>query len=92
MNLLNGRYRRSGRYESGVFEEDLLVMHKETMDTMVLNPPAAAIWEALKWPQSVSDLTELLSEAFPEENEEALRSHVKEVLEALLSQEFLLKV
>jgi len=92
MNLLKGRYRRKDPHESGTFEEDLLVMHTETLDTMVLNPTAAALWEALKWPQSVNDLTDLLIEAFPEKNEESLRAHVREVVETLLSRKLLIKV
>lgn len=92
MNLLEGRFRRIDAYESGTFEEDLLVMHAETLDIIGLNPTAAALWEALKWPQSVESLTNLLTEAFPSEKEDVLKAHVREVMQTLLSRKLLVEI
>ena len=79
-----GRYRRIESFDSETFEDDLLVMHTDTRDTMVLNPTAAVLWEALKWPQSIEDLAGLLAEAFPSEDVSSLRTHVERVMGGLL--------
>jgi len=62
-----------------------MVVHVETRETVILNSTATAIWEALKWPQTIDDLLDLLLEAFPEQPREALARQVKEVLKTLRS-------
>lgn len=78
-----------GNFTEGAFEQDLLIMHRESQDTLMLNSTATAIWEALKWPQSVDSLVDLLLEAFPEQPREKLALQVGEVLKTLRSRGFL---
>ena len=92
MNTPREKYRQADSCETGAFEEDLLVMNTKTLDTVVLNPTAAALWKALKWPQSLKDLTDLLAEAYPQEKKETLKTRAAEVLEALLTQELLIRM
>ncbi len=92
MNTPQETFRQADSCETGAFEEDLLVMNTETLDTIVLNPTATALWEALKWPQSLEDLTDLLAEAYPREKKETLKTRAEEVLEALLSRKLLIKI
>ena len=92
MNAPQVKFRRIDSCEIGAFEDDLLVMNTQTLDTIVLNPTAAAIWEALKWPQSLEDITDLLAEVFADEKKEDLKAGVEKVLVALLSRKFLIKV
>jgi len=91
MDSFEGRFRRIESFDSETFEDDLLVMHNDTRDTMVLNPAAAALWEALKWPQSMEDLVGLLGEAFPSENTDALRAQVEKVVGALIEKKLVVK-
>jgi len=56
MDTLEGHFRRIESFDSETFGDDLLVMHNDTRDTMVLNPAAAVLWEALKWRHCVEDL------------------------------------
>ena len=79
------RFQRIEDFILSSFEEDLMVMHVETRDTVVLNATGMAIWEALKWPQSINTLTEILMEAFPKQQQDALGSQVAEVLRTLRS-------
>jgi hypothetical protein len=85
------RFRQIDSCETGIFENDLLVMNTETLDTIVLNPTAAVLWEALNWPQSLEDLAGLLSEVFTEEEKENLKTRVAEVLQALIIRKLLIK-
>ncbi len=92
MDLFEGVFRRIDAFDADSFEDDLLVMHRETRDVLVLNPLAAILWEALQWPLSVQDLTDLLTEAFPSEEANNLRSHVEKLVGDLLSRNLILRV
>jgi hypothetical protein len=92
VNLFEGIFRRIDTFDSDSFEDDILVMHRETRDVLVLNPVAAILWEALRWPQSLKDLVDLLSEAFPSEDPNELRVRVEEFMVALLSRKLILRV
>ncbi|MCB2228009.1 MAG: HPr-rel-A system PqqD family peptide chaperone [Desulfarculaceae bacterium] len=82
-------YQRIEEFTEGTFEQDLLVMHRDSEDTLMLNPTAAAIWEALQWPQSVDDLVGLLLEAFPRQPREELAAQVEQSLQTLLARGFI---
>ncbi len=82
-------YQRIDNFTEGTFEQDLLIMHRETEDTLILNSTAAAIWAALQWPQSVNDLVGLLREAFPDQPREQLAAQVGEALKALRTRGFI---
>ncbi len=92
MDFFEGVFRRIDAFDADSFEDDLLVMHRETRDVVVLNPLAAVLWEALQWPLSVQDLTDLLTEAFPSEEANNLRSHVEKLVGDLLSRNLVLRV
>ena len=83
------RYQRIDNFTQGTFEHDLLIMHQQTQDTLILNSTAAAIWEALQWPQSADDLTELLLEAFPQEAREQVAQQVADALKQFLTRDFI---
>ena len=92
MNQANSgkkRYQRIEDFTEGDFEQDLVIMHRQTQDTLMLNSTAAAIWEALQWPQSADDLADLLSEAFPDQPREHLASQVEQALNTLRSRGFI---
>ena len=80
-----GRFQRIVNFVEGRFEDDLLVLHEASQDTVILNPTAAALWQALRWPQTLSDLVDLLVEAFPDQPRETLASQVEEALRVLRS-------
>jgi hypothetical protein len=80
-----GRFQRIVNFVEGCFEDDLLVLHEASQDTVILNPTAAALWQALKWPQTLNDLVDLLVEAFPDEPRETLTDRVEEALRVLRS-------
>ncbi|MFC1851959.1 PqqD family peptide modification chaperone [candidate division CSSED10-310 bacterium] len=92
MDSLEGRFRRIESFDSETFVDDLLVMHNDTRDTVVLNPAAAVLWEALKWSQSLEDLVGLLAEAFPSEEVNTLRAHVEKVMGELISRKFIVRL
>lgn len=79
------RFQRIENFLQSPFEQDLMVMHVETRETIVLNFTANAVWEALEWPQTIGDLSNLLLEAFPEQSRETLERQVEGVLKTLQS-------
>ncbi|MFC1574468.1 PqqD family protein [Gemmatimonadota bacterium] len=85
-------FKRVSSFESSSFEDDLVVMHTGTRQTVLLNPVAAVLWESLQWPHSRSELVRLLGEAFPDEDEEDLMGHVNAFLQTLASCELVEKV
>ncbi|CAK0768418.1 conserved hypothetical protein [Gammaproteobacteria bacterium] len=76
-------YRRNDDVQEETIEEDLILMHYPTLKAVVLNPIAAVLWDALRWPQSATDLASLLHEAFPQEDATAQHTHAEEVLAQL---------
>ena len=83
------RFQRIEEFTEGAFEQDLMIMHQQTQDTLMLNPTAAAIWQALQWPQSAAELTDLLLEAFPAQPRAELAAQVHEALRTLRSRGFI---
>lgn len=88
-NSGNKLYQRIEDFTQGDFEKDLVIMHRQTQDTIMLNSTAAAIWEALQWPQSADDLTGLLYEAFPEQPREQLATQVEQALKMFRTRGFI---
>ena len=82
-------FQRVGDLETERFEDELLLMHNETRQTITLNPPAAALWEALRWPLSREEVASLLLEARPDEDEGNVRFHVDQLLDTLKSAGFI---
>lgn len=82
-------YRRLADVEAEPFEDDLVLMHGVSWQALALNAVAAALWDALAWPQSPRQLTALLAEALPERDEGELACEVRATLGRLLSHDFI---
>lgn len=86
MKPLLGLYQQVPDVESEQFEDDLILLAPETYKAVSLNASAAVFWEALKWPQSVSELSAIASEAFPERSIEEITREIEDLLCHLLEQ------
>ena len=91
INPLEGVFRRSTEIDEETFEEDLLLLHQRLRSVVVLNPTAAAVWEALKWPQSCSDLAELFVEACAGMDRDVAATQVAETVRQLVDLGFVLR-
>jgi len=85
MNLENKSFIRTKHFDSETFEDDLLLMNRETRETIVLNQMGALLWQALLWPHSTEDLCSLMEEALPAEDKEEISSHVEKLMQTLWS-------
>jgi hypothetical protein len=82
-------YQRCANFEAETFEDDLILMHGVTWQALALNGRAAALWEALAWPQTPQQLATLLKEALPDRPAPELLKQVNAVLSELLSHAFI---
>jgi hypothetical protein len=73
-------YQRVEEFEQEDFAGELLVVQPHTQCSLMLNPAAAALWEALQWPQTVRELVDLMLEANPQHAPEAATRQVEEAL------------
>ena len=73
-------YQRVEGFEQEDFAGELLVVQPHTQCSLMLNAAAAALWEALRWPQTVGELVDLLLEARPQDSPEAAARQVEEAL------------
>jgi hypothetical protein len=85
-------YRRSSEVDEETFEEELLLLHRTQRTVLALNPAAATLWEALRWPQSADDLVQLLVAAWPNQGIEWARTEVDAALAPLVDHQFILRV
>lgn len=79
------RYVREPEALREPLDEDVVVMHPDSLKVVILNPVAAVLWDALCWPVTIEELTELLHEALPEEDHAKLSDHTRETLGHLLA-------
>jgi hypothetical protein len=56
-------FRRSADVDQESFEDELLLFQRSHRSVLALNASAAAIWDALAWPQTEADLAQLLVES-----------------------------
>jgi hypothetical protein len=73
-------YQRVDEFEQEDFAGEVLLMHRHTQRALMLNPGAAALWEALRWPQTFRSLVDLLVEARPQDPPDAAERTVEEAL------------
>ena len=73
-------YQRTDEFEQEDFAGELLVVQPQTQTSLMLNAAAAALWEALRWPQTAAELVEMLREARPLDPPEAAAQQVEDVL------------
>jgi hypothetical protein len=73
-------YQRVEEFEQESFAGELLLMQPHTQRALMLNAAAAALWEALRWPQTSDGLVALLSEARPQDPPGAAERQVEETL------------
>lgn len=81
-------YRQSQGIDEETFEDDLLLFQKADRAVMMLNKPAAFLWEALQWPHSPVDLRALLVEAGVTNSHARAAQIVASVLDDLIELEF----
>lgn len=78
-------YTRDPQVLGETLDDDLVLMHPTTLQVVMLNPVAAILWDALRWPMSLADLASLLREAYPGEDVAGLENHVRETLSQLIA-------
>ncbi len=78
-------FQRDENFIESAFEQDLMIMHVKTRETVILNATAMAVWESLKWPQTIDSLSSILQEAFPDQSRVTLSHQVAEVVNRLRS-------
>ena len=84
-DLREERFQRIENFIESAFEQDFMIMHVETRDSVILNATAMALWEALKWPHTIDSLSSIVLEAFPDQPRETLSHQVTEVVNRLRS-------
>ena len=89
VGVANIAYRRTSTFEAETFDDDLILMHSESWEAVVLNAVAAALWEALAWDHTPEQLRQLLAEGLPGESSESIKDQVTELLSKLLAQKLI---
>ncbi len=77
-------YRRIADFDEEEFEDDLIVMNRETRAVVTLNPTARVLWEALSDRMSVDTIAAIFAEAFPGADMDVVRRDIEATLAALL--------
>ena len=85
-------YCRNSDVDEEPFEDELLLLHRTTHTVVALNTPAAALWEALRWPQSTAGLAQLLVEAWPEKGAAWAHDQARAALQQLAVHAFVRRV
>ena len=85
------RYRRNPAVDQETFEDELLLLDRASGTVLALNLPAAALWDALGWPQSLDDLARILVEAWPDQEMEWARAQASSTLDDLVAHCFVLR-
>ncbi len=87
----NSQYQQLAGVQSETFEDELIMMHPKSWRAVALNSVAAVLWEALAWPQSLAQLLDLYLEAFPQPDQKGAELLINDVLQLLLTHEFIVK-
>ena len=87
----NTQYRQLAGVQSDIFEDELIMMHPESWRAIALNPVSAILWEALAWAQSPAQLLDLYLEASPQPDQKGAELLINDVLQLLLTHEFIVK-
>jgi hypothetical protein len=82
-------YRRRSEVHEAPYDGELILYHPQNRHSVSLNKSAAALWEALAWPQTPSQLTDLLHEAQPTLPREECAHRAETLLSALLNHDLL---
>ncbi len=80
-------FRRVEHFDEEEFEDDLVVMNRETKAVVTLNPTARVMWDALAEQVSVDVIAGLFAEVFPNADGEAIRNDIEATLAELLEAE-----
>jgi hypothetical protein len=80
-------FRRIEDFDQEEFEDDLVVMNRETKAVVTLNPTARVMWDALAEQVSVDVVAGLFAEVFPDADGDAIRRDIEATLAALLDAE-----
>jgi hypothetical protein len=89
MPLSRTIFRRKADIQEAPYDGDLILLNPQNNHTVSLNPMAAALWEALAWPQTPRDLSDLVQEAAPTLSPEECVSRVDHLIASLLTHDLL---
>ena len=81
------RFKQSGDVQSSVVGDRVVLLHRRTQKSIVLNPTGASLWNALATPMTAADLTGRLLAAHAELTPDRAASDVAAYLEQLSEQE-----
>jgi len=81
------RFKQSGDVQSSVVGDRVVVLHRRTQKSIVLNPTGASLWKALATPATSADLVEFLLAAHTELTPDRAAADVAAYLEQLSEQE-----
>jgi hypothetical protein len=81
------RFKQSGDVQSSVVGDRVVLLHRRTQKSIVLNPTGASLWNALATPTTAADLADRLLAAHAELPPDRAASDVAAFLEQLSEQE-----
>jgi hypothetical protein len=81
------RFKQSGDVQSSVVGDRVVLLHRRTQKSIVLNPTGASLWNALATPTTAADLAGRLLAAHEELTPDRAASDVAAYLEQLSEQE-----
>jgi hypothetical protein len=80
--------RKTDRFDSEVLGDDLVLLHLDSLEAVMLNDTAAIIWEAIDAFESEAVLIDLLREAQPAAADRA-GDHVRDFIDEMHNKGFL---
>ena len=81
------RFKQSADVQSSVVGDRVVLLHRRTQKSIVLNPTGASLWNALATPTTAADLAGRLLAAHTELTPDRAASDVAAYLEQLCEQE-----
>ena len=81
------RFKQSGDVQSSAVGDRVVLLHRRTQKSIVLNPTGASLWNALATPTTAADLAGRLLAAHTELTPDRAASDVAAYLEQLCEQE-----
>ena len=83
------KYIRNSKIVFRTLDDELILINNELDTIFNLNPIGAAVWTFLEEPRSAEEIINTLVLAFPDKNEDEIRSDILHLLDQFLDKELL---
>ena len=78
-------YRRTSAYDQEELDDELIVMELDSQAIVTLNATGRLIWDILDEASTSAEIQALLGDAFPDVDEDSLKSDIQAVLDTLVA-------